>query len=187
MTLLEAINVLLSSIGEQPIVSIPIDGVSLGTIAKTKLEAVSRRIQGQGLWCNSETEWPFVPDATSGQITFPSNLLKFTPTYSYLPYVKRGTRLYDFESKTYVFGSTVYGDVVWLMDFEDLPEHVANLIVWTGAREFQMENLGSEELLKYTNTNLQEAYREFKSTEESYDTRTYLNAPGISEYIRRGF
>ena len=151
-TELEAVNVMLSVIGEAPVSSLDISGFSDVAIAKSILEEVSREVQSEQWSCNTENEYELVPD-NSGYISVPSNVLKLDiiedQSYKYSPVV-RGSRLYDKKNKTFVFPETLKFDIVWYLPFTDLPETIRRYITIAAARKFQKRFYSSDTLDGFT-------------------------------------
>jgi hypothetical protein len=140
MTELEAVNAMLSMIGESPVNSLRVSSISEATIAQNMLKNISREIQMDGLHCNTEEGYPLVPDI-NGNIIVPSNVLKID---SALNVVQRGDKLYNKDDHTFVFSEKQDCYIVWFLSYEDLPQHVRHYIVVRAARKFQVQQLGSD-------------------------------------------
>ena len=61
--------------------------------------------------------------------------------------LKRG-KIYDFQEQTYVIDHVLEADVVWLIDYNDLPPEAYEYISARAARKFQQKLIGSEDLDK---------------------------------------
>jgi len=149
-TKLDAVNQMLSSIGEAPAVSLDTDNPEIA-IAESTLDEISRSVQAEGWNFNTEYEYPFTPDG-NGQILIPSNLLSVTDnkvksTGKYLTTVRNG-KLYDKLTHSFSFTSTVYCDVVWGFEFVDLPQPFKDYITTRASRVFASRVVGSEEQVK---------------------------------------
>ena len=149
-TKLDAVNQMLSSIGEAPAVSLTTDNPEIA-IAESTLDEISRSIQAEGWNFNTEYEYPFTPDG-NGQITIPTNILSITDNKikslgQYLTTVREG-KLYDKIAHSYTFTTTVYCDVVWVYDFDDLPQPFKEYITTRASRVFASRVVGSEEQVK---------------------------------------
>jgi len=152
-TKLEAINQMLSGIGQAPVVSLDVANPEIA-IAVDILEQVDREVQGEGWHFNTEVAYPFIAD-TSGNISVPSNVLqisdnKFANNQKYQTVLRDG-KLYDKIKHTYTFtaGSTVKCDVVWKFDFEDLPQVFQDYITQRSTRVFAGRVLGSQEMVTF--------------------------------------
>jgi hypothetical protein len=155
-TQLQAINQLLSGIGQAPVVSLDVANPEIA-IALNVLDSVSREVQGEGWHFNTEVNYPFTPD-NSGDIYVPSNVLqlsdnKFSNTQKYQTVLRNG-KLYDKVNHTYTFpvGGTIKCDVVWQFDFEDLPQVFKDYITQRAARVFAGRVLGSQEMVTFNST-----------------------------------
>lgn len=146
MTELEAVNIMLESIGEQAVSTLDDNGVDDAAVAYRSLHRINREVQSIGLHCNSEDEYPIAIDGDS-KFAVPSNTLKVDYSYYDKDLVLRGGYLYDRYNHTYTISdTTVKVDIVFFLPFTDLPQCVREYITLRAARQFQMHQLGSAEL-----------------------------------------
>lgn len=152
-TKLEAVNQMLAGIGQAPAVSLDQANPEL-SIAELTLDQVTREILGEGWHFNTEINYPFAPDA-NGFITVPDNVLslsdnKTTNNQEYQTVIRQG-KLYDKLAHTFEFpiGASVSCDVVWLFDFEDLPQPFQAYITQRATRLFAGRVQGSQELVQF--------------------------------------
>jgi len=152
-TKLEAVNQMLTGIGQAPVVSLDTANPEI-SLALSILESVNREVQGEGWHFNTEINYPFTPDA-SGFITIPANVLqlsdnKISNVQKYQTVLRDG-KLYDKIKHTFVFptGSPVLCDVVWLFDFEDLAQVFQDYITQRATRVFAGSVVGSELMFKF--------------------------------------
>ena len=182
---LDAVNVCLEAIGEQPVNVIPSTGVSESTIANTIVNRISREVQNIGLHCNSESEYPFTTDI-DGYINIPQNVIQIDPSDPHVDCVVRGRRLYNRKEHTYKFTvSPIACDVVWFLPFEDLPEHVRHYIAVVAARTFQRNYLGSTNLNQITQEDEYRAKLNFQRNEDRTDDRTFLDGSPVCNILNR--
>lgn len=152
-TTLQAINQMLTGIGQAPVVSLDIANPEIAT-ALSILESVNREVQGEGWHFNSEINYPFTPDAND-EIIVPSNVLQISDNKNsnvqQYQTVLRGGKLYDKVNHTYKFTSPapVRCDVVWLFDFEDLPQVFKDYITQRATRVFAGSSVGSKEMFQF--------------------------------------
>lgn len=188
-TELEAVNIMLASIGESPVSSLDDAQLVDVSIAKSILDETSRALQSQGLHCNTEHEYPIVPD-TDGQLNVPSNCVKIdtSGSTSDVDVVQRGTRLYDRKKFSFTtFDGTYYVDMVLLLDFNDLPEHVKRYVTVKSARRFQGRFMGSDTLGGFTEKDESEAMVYFEQCEaQTEDNNMLLDNYDVSKIIIRG-
>ena len=149
-TELDAVNLMLSTVGESPITSLE-DGSSVDTSqARLMLANVSRQVQQRGWWFNTEEEYPLIPDNYSKNILVPANTMKITPEDPAI--ILRGNKLYHSTKHTYSFDSTILVEIVFLLPYEELPEPARNLIAQRAGRMFQERMFGSDTLSSFTKT-----------------------------------
>ena len=184
-TELEAVNVMLTSIGEQPVNTLETPGISAVSIARAILHQTSRQVQERGLRCNTETDFP-LPVDEHGNVRVPANTLKVDPTDPTKDYVLRGDRLYDRRNRTYTFTEPVRVDLVLFLPFEKLPQAAREYITIRAARIFQTRVLGSETLHAFTLEDERQAFLSLIAAEvESGDYNVFDHSPTIQRMLRR--
>jgi hypothetical protein len=151
MTELEAVNLMLSVIGEAPVNSLDNSGLADANLAHQILGHASREVQLVGWHWNTEEDFPLLPNQ-SQEILLPSNTLKVdtTGTSQGSDLVQRGRRLYDRVSHSYEFSAPVKVRIVLNLAFEELPETARYLITIRSARQFQTRVLGADASTSYT-------------------------------------
>ena len=127
-TKLEAVNTMLSAIGEAPVTALNL-GLVEADIAETILESVSKEVQSQGYSFNRQLSVVFNPDSNNN-IILPADILRADSTQKTgnLDLVQRGLKMFDRVNNTYTITGTVYLDIVTQLDFLDLPEVVKRYI-----------------------------------------------------------
>ena len=146
-TELEAINTMLSTIGESPVNAVEDTGNVDVVIARQILQTASREVQARGWHFNTEKNYTITPD-TEGYLVLPNTVLKVDTVYpdSSKDVVVRGSRLYDREKHTYVFTDAVKVDMTILLTFDELPEVARNYVTIRASRIFQERVVGSDTL-----------------------------------------
>ena len=146
-TELEAINTMLSTIGESPVNAVEDTGNVDVVIARQILQTVSREVQARGWHFNTEKNYTITPDS-EGYLVLPNTVLKVDTVYpdSSKDVVVRGSRLYDREKHTYVFTDAVKVDMTILLTFDELPEVARNYATIRASRIFQERVVGSDTL-----------------------------------------
>ena len=147
-TTLAAVNRLLSNIGQAPTTGL-ISGNPLVEMAELILQEVNIAVQSEGWIFNSEFGYPFTPDE-KGEILIPTNVLALDSnglTNQYL--VMRQGKLYDKASHSYTFEGEQKLDVVWLFDFEELPEAAKEYITIRAGNVFAGRSVGSSEAVAF--------------------------------------
>jgi len=163
-TELEAVNICLGVIGEQPVSAIG-SGVSKSTIARDVIYELSREIQTKQLACNTEYNYKLEPDVND-LIGLPATAIVVDPSYmSDNRYVERNGSLYDREDNCYEIYKDVYVDITYFLAWTNLPEHVRRYINIRAARIFQKRYLADETLHRFTAEDELQAKAEFERNE----------------------
>ena len=156
-TKLEAINTMLSCIGQAPLNTL--EGTkSYFTISAEKiLEDETKRFQLQGWDFNSEDNYKLTPDL-DGFIKVPQDviMIKF-PTIYKNRYVVREGKLYDKFRHTFNIEKPLRVSIVFCLDFNDLPEVARVYAMMSAANKFVKRELGSQAAYSFTQEDLFEA------------------------------
>ncbi|MBX6334124.1 hypothetical protein IRY61_02150 [Candidatus Saccharibacteria bacterium] len=150
-TELEAINTMLTTIGESPVNTVEDSGLLDVVIARQILHTTSREVQARGWHFNTEKNFPLQP-TVDGTIVLPDTVLRVDTVgeYSDIDVVVRGNRLYDRRNHTYTFKKPLNVDMVVLLPFEHLPEAARIYITIRASRIFQERVVGSETLSAFS-------------------------------------
>ena len=190
-TKLEAINTMLSAIGESPVNSLT-SGLVDAEQAETILNSVNREVQSMGWSFNTDLKRQFVPDANK-QIQIPSNILRIDMAQDKtdkLELVQRGTKLYNRASSSFFMDddiTQVLMNAVVLLDFEDLPEAARRYITIRAARIFQDRVVSSNDLHIYQERDELMALVELKDSDNQVlDTTIFDNYSEVSVLDRTG-
>ena len=190
-TKLEAINTMLSAIGESPVNSLT-SGLVDAEQAETILNSVNREVQSMGWSFNTDLKRQFVPD-TNKQIQIPSNILRIDMAQDKtdkLELVQRGTKLYNRASSSFFMDddiTQVLMNAVVLLDFEDLPEAARRYITIRAARIFQDRVVSSNDLHIYQERDELMALVELKASDNQVlDTTIFDNYSVVSVLDRTG-
>ncbi len=166
-TELEAVNILLDSIGESPVNTLNNPGIVDAVKAQNKLHEVSRHVQLKGWHYNTEKEYDLTING-SGHLVLPANVLKVVVDrrrYPTLDLVQRGLKMYDRCNQTFVFTQNIKVRIVLFLPWEDLPEVAKKYISIRSARIFQNQMVGSELLDKFEQRDEFEALVDLKEAE----------------------
>ncbi len=191
MTELEAINTLLSVIGEAPIDSlsdVTVNEITDSALARRALNEVSRDVQSEGWSWNTDNEVTYVKDS-GGEIKLPASCLKVVfPSYGDAPYVARGLRVYDRNRQSYDMTdveSVTATQVVSQLDWDDMPHAAQQYITIRAARIYSDRFLNSDAIYVYTSNDEQYARSMLIRSEERAggDNMLFGNNLGISQGI----
>ena len=151
-TELECINVMLASIGEAPINSLvgtlPVDA----RIGQSTLTEVNKSVQSEGWSFNTETDVTLTRDG-SNQIHLPINVLRVDANIHQHPTIdpiQRGLKLYDRQNNKFEFEEDLICTVVYLRDFDEIPEPARYYMNIKAARLFVDRLVGDQALRTYT-------------------------------------
>lgn len=153
-TELDAVNVMLGTIGESPINSLEnISGVADAVIARQVLSEIAVQVQEEGWHFNTEKNFTLTP-TVSGAIFVADNVLEVDSTEddAEVDVTLRGNRLYDRTNKTYVFTKDIKCTLTLLFEFEELPQAARHYVMIRAARVFQQRVVGSDVLANFSQT-----------------------------------
>ena len=153
-TELEAVNTILSTIGEAPINSLtgtlPVDA----TTAKNVLSEINREVQSAGWHFNSHYKVDLSRDGDN-KIPIGTDVLRveLNTKYSKTSYdvVQRDSFLYNLAKNEETFDQNFTDNtIVYLLDFSKLPEQAKRYITIRAARVFHDRTLGATTLHKFS-------------------------------------
>ena len=150
-TKLEAVNTMLSAIGEAPINNLN-SGLVDAELAETILDSISREVQSQGWNFNRDLNKSYAAN-TAGEIVLGNAIvradLSMTSDQYDMDLVQRGTKMYDRKNHTFNIGKSVKLDVVSVLDFADMPEVAKRYVTIRSTRIFQDRVVGDQTLHAY--------------------------------------
>lgn len=165
-TKLEAVNIILSSIGADPVNALDTEADVDVANAARMLESASRNIQRQG-WPFNRGAYTFRPDNWTKKIRWDNTIISFEPDDG-RPYGRRDGYLYDMENQTETFDKPVSGTATVAVEFEDLPDAFRNYIAVRAAVDYQMQYMGDANVSQ----DLQAQLAEARADVVEYDIRT---------------
>lgn len=128
------------------------DAVSDVGIARDTLLSMSYSIQAQGYWFNKEKAYPLVPN-TDGYIPIGDTILSvYSPTL-----IVKDHKLYDTNKRSYLFEGKQDVDIIFYLQFDDLPAVVCDAIVRESVVEFYNNVLGDTQELRILQANAERA------------------------------
>ena len=172
-TKLEAVNTMMTSIGETPVNSITSSTTTDVSIAIQILDNVSREVQSVGWHFNTDTRYKLTPNS-SNQIELAANILRIDTSGASASkdYVERARKFWDRTNHTYtITDATVETDIVWYLEFTEIPEAARRYITIRASRIFQDRMLASDTLHKFHQVDEVQALAVLKESEG--DTRDH--------------
>ena len=166
---LDAVNTMLSSIGEAPVSSLS-SGLIEAEIAESILNTIDREVQSMGWHFNTELNKSFA-QTPAGEILLPADILRADATLkANAPnLVQRGLKMYDRVNHTFIVGANAALDVVIQLVFDDLPEVAKRYIVLRATRIFQDRVVGSNTLHDFQEKDEQQALVQLKDFDKAAD------------------
>jgi hypothetical protein len=188
---LEAVNTILSTIGESPLNtlsgSLPVDG----TIAKNVLSEVSREVQSQGWHFNTHYKVTLSRD-TDNKIPLATNIVRIEldpRQYSKTSYdiVQRNNFLYNLAKNEDTFDVN-FKDVtaVYLLPFDEIPEQAKRYITIRSARIFHDRTLGANTIHKFSLEDEAKSLSILKQAESHTGDYSIFDTPEQAYTIIRG-
>jgi hypothetical protein len=183
MTELEAVNVLLTTIGESPVNTLTGNQVTDVTIANQVLTEVSREVQAQGWHFNTEDRVVLSRDV-SNHITVPADTARIdTPDFNT---VVRSGKLFNLTERTFEFGSSVEATIVYFQDFLVLPDAAKKYITTRAARIYSDRMLNSEAIHKMVSRDEQKALVDLKEFEGDTADFNMMDSYSVARVMNRG-
>jgi len=184
MTELEAVNVLLTTIGEAPVNTLTGNQVTDVTIARQVLNEVSREVQSQGWYFNTENGVKLTPD-NNKHILPPADTARIdSKDYNI---VIREDKLFDLDAFTYEFGGSIKVNIVYYQDFTVLPDSAKRYIAARAARIYADRLLNSETIHAMTSKDERQALVDLRQFEEETADYTMMDSYAVSRITNRGF
>jgi len=174
-TELDAVNQILSSVGQAPVTTLDLQNPEVSIVLNT-LREVSKQCQSEGWLFNVERYVTLIPDTTTKEIKYPPNALQIDVSNNKhnnkYDVVKRGVRLYDRIKHSFIFEESITVDITYYFEFFDIPAAIQNYITARAARMCAVKMIGDKEV----NALLQEQEIMTRATALEYD----LNQGDIS-------
>lgn len=188
LTQLQAVNILIASLGESPIASITPAPTSDADEAIARLNEVDLEVQSEGWHWNREKDFQLTLN-NDGTITLPDETLRMANAYASehmtgtpLEVTARGAALYDMKNHTNVFTTAPYVDLVIRLDWDSLPQVARAYITHEAARRFHAGKVGSQIVLEVNQENLQRARLTLEQYEDEQagENTVYGNASVVT-------
>ncbi len=149
---LDAVNVMLSSIGIAPVTELDTNNPELDIAVRT-LDQVVYEICSEGWNFNTENGYTLTPDLL-GYIEIPSDVISMSSYRLHtlpdtLDLVERQGKLYDKRSHSFVFNGPVSLSLVWSVPYEELPGPFRSYATQRAARVFAGRSQGSEAMVQF--------------------------------------
>ena len=181
-TELEAVNTILSTIGESPLNSLsrslPVDG----TMAKNVLSEISREVQSSGWHFNTHYKSTLTRD-TNNNIPVATNVVRVEldpnlESKGDYDLVQRDGKLFNLAKNTDVFDKNFENVTqVLLLPFNEIPEQAKRYITIRSARVFHDRTLGANTLHKFSQEDEKQALSILRNAEMRTGDYTIFDTP----------
>ena len=188
-TELEAVNTILSTIGEAPLStltgSLPVDG----TTAKNILNEISREVQSAGWHFNTQYKVDLTRDGNN-KIPVGTDVVRvqLNDKYDKSSYdvVQRGTYLFNLAKNSETFDQDfTENTLIYLLDFDKLPEQARRYITIRSARVFHDRTLGANTLHKFSSEDEARSLSVMKQAEMATGDNTIFDSYLQSYIVNR--
>lgn len=195
-TQLEAVNIILATIGEAPVNTLSAPMTSDASLALACLNEHTKAVQTEGYPWNVDTNVTLTCDA-SGNLFLASNTANVEINrrrYPNIEPVVRATssgtqQLYDRRNQTNSFaayGSLVADRITYWLDWTALPEAARRYILIKASRVFADRSVGAETTHQFTEEDERNAKRSMDAVRVDMDSMNILNSPSTLSSLYRG-
>ena len=189
-TELEAVNTMLSTIGEAPVNSLTGSLPTDASMAKNILNEVNREVQSSG-WKFNTSYKATLSRNTDNKIVVASDVMhiELNPLLeskqSNDPVI-RGAFLYNLAKETFVFEKNFENvTIVSLLDFETIPEQARRYVTIRASRIFHDRTLGANAIHRFSRQDELVALSILKQAEASVADHNIFNSSDQSKTIAR--
>jgi hypothetical protein len=148
-TELDAVNQILSSVGQAPVTTLDLQNPEVAIVLNT-LREVNKQVQAEGWIFNTERDYTLRPDSVTKEILYPTNALAIdtdlTSSNSDYDVVRRSGKLYDRMHHTFTFEKDLKVNITWLFDFTDVPAAIQQYITARAAKMCATKMVGDREI-----------------------------------------
>jgi hypothetical protein len=194
-TELEAINILLATIGSQPVNSPESPSVDV-SMARAALRETALSVLSMGWYFNTDQERTWTPDGNK-LIFLPNSIMLVdnshrhpdarTVTDRSNPAFQNRMCLYDLRNRTFLFDSPIITKTVYGVNWEDMPQPARHYITIRAARVFQDRSVGSEKHHSFTLRDEQLAMAALRRHEAETADHSIFDDYSVSRVIDRAY
>lgn len=190
LTKLEAVNIVLDSIGETPVSSLT-SGLPDAEAAEAKLDEVTTEVLAKGWHQNTNYNVKLTRNYLN-KIVIPNTYIKVDTVgenkeLNVTVRTEQNVRyLFDLKKQTFIFDTDPFCNVVIKLDFPDLTPTMQLYIARKAARTFQESAMGSAALDSFTVRSEAESYAALLDAEaEVEDNNILKDSPHVLQATRR--
>lgn len=156
MNKLNAINQMLSCIGQTPLSTLESNKTARTVMAINVLDAETENVQLDDWHFNTEYDYTLHPDE-NGEIYLPIDTLKVVVINECDEYTQRGLRLYNKTKHTFIINHSLSVIRTYKLPFDELPPAAQKFITMNAANKFVAKVSGSQEAYAFTQVEVDEA------------------------------
>jgi hypothetical protein len=184
-TELDAVNILLMSIGEATVTAIDSNDSYEVDQAQDIIAETVRELCDEPYIFNTEFDVSLSLDGNS-KIPVATNIAMFVPNDAGKNVVIRDGFLYDLDNSTYIFSDAISGTVVYLRDFDELPEAAKRYVIMRASRRYNQRFVGSQTIQAYTQQEEIEAHAKLIQYQAYVDRLNLLtDSASVSKVVNR--
>lgn len=183
-TELDAVNIVLSSIGSDPVNSLDDESDVDISNALLMIERVSRDIQRKG-WDFNRGDYTLYPDVNTKRIQWDKNIIRFRNAEDDKVYAKRGDFIKNLTDNTFEFDDPITLEVTMALDFDDLPDCFRSYIAARAALDFQAKFMGDANVSSDLQYNLQEAWADIVQYDMDMGDYNMLQLTNVASVLQR--
>ena len=186
-TKLDAVNSILTAVGEYPVSNL-VDDIAEAQIAIQVLDEVSREVQSRGWSWNTRRKNTLTPN-NDNNVVIPANVTRVNAVDvngwedRTKRYTIRNNKLYDMIEFSDIFEAPVYADMVYLWDFENLPEEARRFITLDAQQRYMNRVAGADADMAQVQQQATRAYIALEQDEDAIADRNILWDNPLSNYI----
>lgn len=183
---IEAINTMMSCVGDAPINTLSGDLTANVQIAVNLLHDTSRAVQTRGWNFNTEDDYELSIDG-NGKVPLPPNTLDIdlTTENGEVDVIQRGDFLYDKKAHSFTFTSNPFCSIIFFLAWEDLNEPARNYIKIKAARVFQDQTIGSIEHHRFSQEDEAAAQDLLAQSDARNETANIFQSPDMAGIVNR--
>ena len=155
-TELDAVNQILSSVGQAPVTTLDMQNPEVSIVLIT-LREVSRQVQSEGWLFNTEQHVRLQPNPNTKKIKYPPNAISLDSNVDIhgdkYNLVRRAGYLYDLYSHSFLFDDNVDVDVVWMLPFDEIEPIAQQYIIARTAKLCAVKMVGDTEIYQLLTEN----------------------------------
>src|SRR5512146_2678659 len=186
MTELEAVNTMLSCVGEAPINTLLGDLPATIQTAVDLLRKNSRLVQTDGWSFNTEEDYELSRNGDS-EVQLPANAMQVDLTIETgeVDLVQRGLYLYDRKNHTYVLTFNPRCTIIFYLSWDELPSAAREYICIKAARVYQDQTVGSETHHRFTQQDELGAFVVLQNSNSNAEDATIFDNWDVASIVAR--